>query len=222
MKLSKILAAAFVLALPMFVSCTQETLSVDYDEIEFEGIGVSYDINILSGNGNYNAMTSNAEVVLASVSGDVVSLTAVGEGEAQVTVTDAANQSVVIYVSVVPALSDALAFTLGHPGSTANPESKFGIKYNQNTDAKTAQFKAIVTGTFVILNEDSFKAIDTRGKLAEAYNNGSKVNEFKIQSDANFKPVYFIVKDGDIIRLIEMTELKFEAGKNVASFKERH
>lgn len=122
------------------------------------------------------------------------------------------------------ALSAAVAFTLGRPANASNPESAYGIKYNQNlADAVTAEF----TGSFVVLSKADFDAIKTKEALKAKFDGSTAVGKVEIKSDARFVAVYFISKnaaDGKYY-LVEATGLNFIATTgtvNIAKFKQQN
>ena len=117
-----------------------------------------------------------------------------------------------------PKLSDAVEFTLGRPGTEKNPASANGIEWTSNLSATKARF----TATHVSLSKEKYEAIETVEALIEEYNAGTPNTTFEAESDANFKTQYMIVKDEDTYRLIQMTDLKFSEGNNVAVFTEKH
>ncbi len=115
-------------------------------------------------------------------------------------------------------LSEATTFTLGRPANATNPESAYGISYTSNTTATQAKF----TAKNLALTKEEYDAITTQEELSEKAEGASFADSFTSESDANFKALYFIIEDGDSLRLISMTNLQFKEGNNVATFTERH
>lgn len=115
-------------------------------------------------------------------------------------------------------LSAEAAFTITYTG--AAPVTSNGITYKNNSNATTAAFTA--TGNFVMLDQTKYTAITTKEALSAAFASGTKEAGFSVQSNDKFAPVYLIAKDGEILRLVKMTNLKFAAGNNVASFTQKN
>jgi type IV secretory pathway VirB10-like protein len=118
-------------------------------------------------------------------------------------------------------LTTAAEFMAGRPAHTGFPASAMGINWVSNIDANTAKFTA--ANKLVLLQDKAaYDAITTQEKLKEAFDNGNKTTDFTAKGGSLFKPQYFIVQDGEILRLIEMINIKFKAGESKAYFNERH
>jgi len=146
--------------------------------------------------------------------------------EAKTATTESSNNASIEIINIPPEdtpLSEAVPFYLGHHNS-GYPESNMGITWTVNIDVNTAKFTTVsYSNDFVMLpNEVEYNNITTVEDLTEAFDAGSKTNSFTAKSDAYFQPLYLIVRDGEIFRLIKMTALTFMPEANKASFMEKH
>jgi hypothetical protein len=128
----------------------------------------------------------------------------------------------VIAVPVKVALTSAAEFTTGRPAHAGFPATAMGITWAINIDAQTAKFTTATNALVVLPNKEAYDAITSQEKLKEAFDAGNKVSEFTAKGDANFKPKYLIVKNGETLHLVEMLNLRFKAGESKAYFAERH
>ncbi len=123
-------------------------------------------------------------------------------------------------------LEAAVAFDLTYTGTSQsdgkNINSTYDVKFAAITDATTGKISVVTTGDkFVKLTAKAdFDAITTKEGLKAAYDAGaaSGIADFTVQSDAKFAAVYFLSKSNDVYYKIQMTNLKFNPGNNVASF----
>lgn len=195
---------------------TLETYSADLEP------GETASISILSGNGNYQVVTNNDDVATARISGNNVVISAIGEGTASLTVSDAENKFQVIQVMVkasTTALTSAEAFHLGRPEQDGFPSSAMGITWSRNTDSNTAEFSTVA----IEITQAQYNQLQTKEAVKELYDSTSnKIASFTAKSDANFSEKYFIVNDAGTYRLVKMVDLTFDAGANKAYFVERH
>jgi len=128
----------------------------------------------------------------------------------------------VVKLPVEVELTPAAEFKTGRPAHTGFPASAMGITWASNIDANTAKFTTAPNALVVLPDKETFIAITTQEKLKEAFENGKKSNDFIVKGGSAFKPQYLIVKDGESLRLIEMTNIQFKAGESKAYFNERH
>jgi len=119
-------------------------------------------------------------------------------------------------------LTTAAEFTAGRPGRTGFPASAMGVTWVSNIDASTAKFTTAPNALVILPDQATFNALTTQEKLKEAFNAGNKVSEFTAKAVANFKPLYFIIQEGETLRLIEMSNIIIKAGESRAFFKEKH
>ncbi|MDR0206853.1 MAG: PorT family protein [Bacteroidales bacterium] len=127
----------------------------------------------------------------------------------------------VITLPVEVELTATAEFTTGRPAHTGFPAFAMGISWVSNIDANTAKFTA--ANKLVLLQDKAaYDAITTKEKLKKTFDNGNQTNDFTAKGGSLFKPIYFIIQDGEILRLVEMVSIKFKAGESKAFFNERH
>lgn len=151
-KFSFLLTAIAIATTAMFTSCTNEDVNVDLtlsvSEIVISEVGETETVNITSGNGNYTAGSSAPAVATASVNKEVITITAVSEGEAIITVTDKAGYTATINVTVgtpeVALTSDT--FTWEKLGNNVTGVSNFGLSWSHNTATNAVIIKATTDG----------------------------------------------------------------------------
>jgi len=119
-------------------------------------------------------------------------------------------------------LSSASEFALGRPGREGFPATATGITWSANVDATTSKFTTAPNAIVFLPDQVTYNSITTQEKLKEAFESGNKAGEFTAKAGSAFKPQYFIVKDGEALRLIEMTNLIIKAGESRANFTEKH
>jgi len=128
----------------------------------------------------------------------------------------------VVQMPVEVDLTPAAEFTTGRPGRTGFPASAMGLTWVSNIDASTAKFTTAPNALVILPDYETYNALTTQEKLREAFNSGNKASEFTAKAVANFKPIYFIIQEGEILRLIEMSNLIIKAGESRAIFTEKH
>ena len=119
-------------------------------------------------------------------------------------------------------LTPAAEFTAGRPGRTGFPASAMGLTWVSNIDASTAKFTTAPNALVILPDYETYSALTTQEKLRKAFNSGNKASEFTAKAVANFKPIYFIIQEGETLRLIEMSNIIIKAGESRAYFKEKH
>ena len=120
------------------------------------------------------------------------------------------------------ALTTASEFALGRPARAGFPATAMGISWISNIDAVTAKFTTAPNALVVLPDQAAYQAITTQEKLKEAFEAGKKNSEFIAKVSSNFKPLYFIVQDGETLRLVEMNNLIIKSGESKAIFTEKH
>jgi len=119
-------------------------------------------------------------------------------------------------------LTTAAEFKTGRPAHAGFPASAMGIIWTSNVDANTAKFTTAPNALVILPDKAAFDAISSQKQLQESFDLSKKSNDFTAKGGSNFKPQYFIVRDGETLRLIEMTGITFKAGESKAYFTERH
>ena len=119
------------------------------------------------------------------------------------------------------ALTAASEFVLGRPARTGFPATAMGITWISNIDASTAKFTTAPNALVILPDQAAYQAITTQEKLREAFDSGKKASEFFAKAATNFKPQYFIVQDGETLRLVEMTYFLIKSGESKATFTEK-
>lgn len=74
-------------------------LSIDKTTVDIYS-GSNSEINITSGNGNYQTSSSNEQIATASISGNVIKINGKSAGTAKINVTDSQSKSIQITVNV--------------------------------------------------------------------------------------------------------------------------
>lgn len=122
-------------------------------------------------------------------------------------------------VEETTALGDWEELLLGNPKGADNPQEgdAINLKYNQNKDANTAEFKSLSGNADIVFVDNA--NYDTVESLEAAYNDGTKVAEFTAKSDANFEEVYFITLVNEEYVLVHFKDLKFTPGNHKAEFQ---
>jgi len=128
----------------------------------------------------------------------------------------------VVQMPVEVFLTPAFEFTAGRPGRTGFPASAMGLTWVSNIDASTAKFTTAPNALVILPDQTAYNAITTQEKLRETFDSANKSSEFTAKAGTNFKPQYFIVQDGETLRLIEMNNLLIKAGESKAIFTEKH
>ncbi|MDR2824663.1 MAG: Ig-like domain-containing protein [Prevotellaceae bacterium] len=105
--------AAIIANLAAFVSCggnddpQPEALTLSGETLQLTA-GTTGTVNILTGNGDYKATSNAPTVAVASAVDKTITVAAIAEGTAKITVTDAKNQSKTITVTVLQPLETGL------------------------------------------------------------------------------------------------------------------
>lgn len=152
---------------------------------------------------------------LAGITNDITGIKIIAENK------DGGVTEIIIPVTIIPELSDPIAFTLGYSaeGSSSSPKSKHGITYETNI----TETKAVFSGKFVMLTKKAYDDMVTQYDIIPEVESGDKLTNFTAEAGSNFTNKYFISIEGaSTYYLIEMTNLEFTTGgDNIASFTVR-